>query len=163
MKQSTPVKHMLNSILNNQFLRNYRIAKNFREFRSFVAIRESFLCEIWGVASFGVAKASNPWKFSSQRSYFHQFAKVFSLESLPLYGNGSAPQYSLPPSPQQVSVRLIWPVESRLLDQVLKWTFLPAHVYNTCNVHVVQHLYICFQFQSTSWYNGLHNLCCNLN
>ena len=51
---------MLNSILNNQFLRNYRIAKNFREFRSFVAIRESFLCEIWGVASFGVAKASNP-------------------------------------------------------------------------------------------------------
>ena len=34
------------------------------------------------MASFGAAKASNP-----RKSYFHQFAKVFSLESFPLYGN----------------------------------------------------------------------------
>ena len=31
--------------------------ENFREFHIFVAIRESFLREIWGVASFGAAKA----------------------------------------------------------------------------------------------------------
>ena len=46
-----------------------------------------FLCEIWGVASFGTAKASNLRKFSPRKSYFNQFAKVFSLESFPLYGN----------------------------------------------------------------------------
>ena len=56
----------------------YRIAENFREFRVFVAIRESFLRKIWGVASFGAAKASNPQKFSP--------SKVFSLESFLLYG-----------------------------------------------------------------------------
>ena len=61
--------------------------KTFHKFCSFVAIRESFLHEIWGVASFGTAKASNPRKFSPRKSYFHQFAKVFSLESFPLYGN----------------------------------------------------------------------------
>ena len=65
---------------------NYRIAENFREFRGFVAIHESFLHDIWGVASFGAGKASNPQKFSPRKSYFHQFAKVFSLESFPLYG-----------------------------------------------------------------------------
>ena len=52
-----------------------------------MAIRESFLREIWGVVSFGSAKASNLQKFSLQKSYFHQFAKVFSLESFPLYGS----------------------------------------------------------------------------
>ena len=52
----------------------------------FVAICESFLHEIWSVASFGTAKAGNLRKFSPQKLYFHQFAKVFSLESLPLYG-----------------------------------------------------------------------------
>ena len=30
--------------------------------------------------------SNNPRKFSPQISYFHQFAKVFSLESFPLYG-----------------------------------------------------------------------------
>ena len=64
----------------------YRIVINFREFRGFVAICESFLHKIWGVASFGMAKASNPRKFSPRKSYFHQFAKVFSLTSFPLYG-----------------------------------------------------------------------------
>ena len=61
--------------------------ENFREFRGFVAVRTSFLREILGVASFGVAKTSNPRKFYPQKSYFHQFMKVFSLEIFPLYGN----------------------------------------------------------------------------
>ena len=51
-----------------------------------MAICKSFLCEIWGVASFGTAKTSNPRKFSPRKLYFHQFAKVFSLKSFPLYG-----------------------------------------------------------------------------
>ena len=33
--------------------------ENFHEFRGFVAIRESFLREIWDVAFFGTAQASN--------------------------------------------------------------------------------------------------------
>ena len=54
---------------------NYRIVENFRgrnshKFRSFMAILESFLCEIWGVVSFGMAKTSNSWKFSPQKLYF---------------------------------------------------------------------------------------------
>ena len=61
--------------------------ENFCEFHGFVAVHESFLREIWGVASFGTAKMSNPRKFYPQKSYFHQFAKVFSLKSFPLYGN----------------------------------------------------------------------------
>ena len=34
--------------------------ENFHKVNGFVTVRESFLCEIWGVASFGVAKSSNP-------------------------------------------------------------------------------------------------------
>ena len=37
--------------------------EDLREFRGFVAVRESFLREIWGVASFGTAQASNPESF----------------------------------------------------------------------------------------------------
>ena len=59
--------------------------ENFCKFHSFVAIRESFLHKIWGVASFGKAKASNLQKFSPQKSYFHKFTKAFFLESFPLY------------------------------------------------------------------------------
>ena len=51
--------------------------ENFHEFHGFVAIRKSFL---WGVASFGMAKVGN-----LRKSSFHQFVKVFSLESFPLY------------------------------------------------------------------------------
>ena len=36
--------------------------ENFRKFHGFVAIHKSFLCKIWGMASFGVVKASNPQK-----------------------------------------------------------------------------------------------------
>ena len=38
------------------------------------------------MASFGAAKVSNPRSFLHKKSYFHQFVKIFSLESLPLYG-----------------------------------------------------------------------------
>ena len=58
--------------------------KTFANF-GFVAIRESFLCKIGGMVSFGTAKASNLRKFSQRNHIFHQFAKVFSLESFPLY------------------------------------------------------------------------------
>ena len=47
---------------------SYRITESFQakkthKFCVFVAIRKSFLREIWGEASFGVAKASNLQKF----------------------------------------------------------------------------------------------------
>ena len=38
--------------------------ENFHEVCGFVAIRESFLHKLWGVASFGEAKACNPQMFS---------------------------------------------------------------------------------------------------
>ena len=41
----------------------YCIVENFHEFRSFVAICESFLHKIWGMASFAFAKVSNLRKF----------------------------------------------------------------------------------------------------
>ena len=48
--------------------------ENFHEFRGFMAIRESFLREIWGMASFGTAKANNPQKFSPQISNSQKFS-----------------------------------------------------------------------------------------
>ena len=39
-----------------------------------------FSVNFWGIVSFGAAKASNP-----RKSPFHQFAKVSSLKSSPLY------------------------------------------------------------------------------
>ena len=44
-----------------------------------------FSTKFWGVASFGTAKASNPWNFSLRNHLFRQFTEVFSLESFPLY------------------------------------------------------------------------------
>ena len=38
---------------------------------------QKFPPRIWGVASFGMAKASNPRKFSSQKSYFSPIRKSF--------------------------------------------------------------------------------------
>ena len=55
------------------------------DFHGFVVICESFLCKILGVASFGMAKASNLRKFSPRKSCFNKFAKVSSLESFLLY------------------------------------------------------------------------------
>ena len=36
-----------------------------------------FSTKFGGMASFGAAKASNPWKFSPWKSYFHESTKVF--------------------------------------------------------------------------------------
>ena len=42
---------------------------------------------VWGMVSIGVAKASNPRQsFLCKNCIVHQFAKVFSLKSFPLYG-----------------------------------------------------------------------------
>ena len=46
--------------------------ENFREFRGFVAIHESFLCETWGHGILGTVKASNPRKFSPQKLSIHK-------------------------------------------------------------------------------------------
>ena len=54
----------------------YFIAGNFR------GIPKDFSTKFGGVASFGVANASN-----LQKLHFHHFATVFSLESFPLYGS----------------------------------------------------------------------------
>jgi len=53
--------------------------EDFCEFHGFVAIHESFLCEIWEC---GVL-----WRpFLHKNRIFYQFTKVFSLESFPLCG-----------------------------------------------------------------------------
>ena len=46
-----------------------------------------FSAKFGRVVSFCTTKASTPQKFSPRKSCFHQFAKVFSLESFPLYGS----------------------------------------------------------------------------
>ena len=48
------------------------------------------LQNLWGVASFGAAKASICESFLRKKLYFHQFVKVFSLESFLLYSTGLA-------------------------------------------------------------------------
>ena len=54
-------------------------------------LRENFLRKFGDMVSFGVVKVSNPCKFFfffffRKNRIFYQFAKVFSLESFPLYG-----------------------------------------------------------------------------
>ena len=66
------------------------IGKHSREktFMNFVVLwlfAEVFSVKFGGVASFGVAKVSNWQKLSPWKSYFSPIAKVFSLESFPLY------------------------------------------------------------------------------
>ena len=58
--------------------------ENFREFRGFVAIYESFLREIggWGLGGCPLAQQKRAIR---ENHIFHQFAKVFSLECFPLY------------------------------------------------------------------------------
>ena len=62
---------------------NFRRRKLSHEFRGFVAIRESFLREILGL---GVLWRGKREQSAKVFSFFHQFAKVFSLDSFPLYG-----------------------------------------------------------------------------
>ena len=52
--------------------------KTFANFAVLWLFGKVFSEKFGSVASFGTAKVSNP-------EYFHQFAKVFSLESFPLY------------------------------------------------------------------------------
>ena len=61
-----------------------------RKFRGFVAIHESFLREIGGVASFGSDTIHE--SFLHKNLIFCQFSKVFSLESFPLYGIQAVPK-----------------------------------------------------------------------
>ena len=49
---------------------NYRIAENFREFRGFVAIRESFLHEIWGVVPLALEKRAIRKSFLRENRIF---------------------------------------------------------------------------------------------
>ena len=64
------------------------IAGNFRGRKLFVKFAEVFSTKFESVVSFGTAKATNLQKFSQWKSFFfQQFAKVFSLESFPLYGS----------------------------------------------------------------------------
>ena len=58
----------------------------FCECSGFVAIRENFLCEIWGMVSFGTAKVSNPRKFSPRKSCFTPICESFLPRKLPVYG-----------------------------------------------------------------------------
>ena len=63
------------------------LREKFSRISRFCGYTREFSPRNLGVVSFGAAKASNLQKFSPQKSYFHQFAKVFSLESFPLYCN----------------------------------------------------------------------------
>ena len=49
-----------------------------------------FRAKFGGMVFFGAAKANSPQKFSPQNCVFHQFAKVISRESFPLYGIASS-------------------------------------------------------------------------
>ena len=73
----------------------YRIAKNFRGRKILRISRfcESFLREIWGVASFGAAKESNPRKFSSRKSYFSPISESFLPRNFPATRQPSARCY----------------------------------------------------------------------
>ena len=49
---------------------NYRIAENFRKFHGFVAIRESFLHEIWGVVPLALEKRAIHESFLCENRIF---------------------------------------------------------------------------------------------
>ena len=61
---------LLAKLTSTVFSRKLFKGENFHEFRGFVAIRESFLREIWGVVSFGAAKVSNPRSFLRENRIF---------------------------------------------------------------------------------------------
>ena len=111
---------------------NYRIVENFRarnshKFRSFMAILESFLCEIWGVVSFGMAKTSNSWKFSPQKLYFSPIRESFLREKFP------AIQYVR----AEGSVLQALVTQARLLGLIPVTTnSLYFHLYHQMSVHL---------------------------
>ena len=57
--------------------------ENFRKFRRFVAICESFSIKFGGVVSFGTAKASNPRNHSLQKSHFSPIRESFLSRKFP--------------------------------------------------------------------------------
>ena len=59
--------------------------KTFANFMVMWHFTKVFSAKFGAVGSFGLAKASNPRKFSPRKSIFHQFVKVFSFESFPRY------------------------------------------------------------------------------
>ena len=58
--------------------------ENFHKLWSFVAICKSVLYRVWCICLL-VAAASNWWKFTTQKSFFHQFMKVFSCKNFLFY------------------------------------------------------------------------------
>ena len=72
--------------------------ENVREFQGFVAIHESFLREIGGAWHlFGSdTKRAICESFLRENLIFHQFTKVFSLESFPLYSHKSSNSLPIP-------------------------------------------------------------------
>ena len=60
--------------------------ENFCEFHGFVAICESFLRKFWGRGVLWHGTGEQSAQVFSAKIVFPQVAKVFSLESFPLYG-----------------------------------------------------------------------------
>ena len=60
--------------------------KTFANFVVLWLFAKVFFTKFGGMASVGVAKASNPQKFSLRKPYFTKFMKVFSLEIFSLHG-----------------------------------------------------------------------------
>ena len=94
----------------------YCIAGNFRgrklsQISRFCGYLRKFSPQIWGHGIFGAAKASNSRKFFPRKSYFHQSAKVFSLESF------STIQYKAPLSTHCFGQGL----DHQMVLQLTKW------------------------------------------
>ena len=92
----TQVSYQGVSALNNlgmrlwqsKLLARYHIAGNFwrrklSRISRFEPVRESFLCEIWGMVSFGAARTSSPRKFSLLKSYFSPICESFLPRKFP--------------------------------------------------------------------------------
>ena len=70
----------------------YLVVENFRgrkfsQISQFCGYTRKFSLQNLGRGVLWHCKASNPRKFSPRKLYFHQFVKVFPLESFPLYGS----------------------------------------------------------------------------
>ena len=63
----------------------YHIAENRKlsQILRFCGYTQKFLREIWGVALFGTAKATNPRKFSPRKTYFSPIRESFLPQKFP--------------------------------------------------------------------------------
>ena len=87
-----------------------------------------------------VVVPNNPRKFSLRISYFHQFAKVFSLESFPLYGMLSD-QKSRPYQSYHMSLHVLWfsRLQLRILHRGLELLAPRGRlVYSTCSLNPIE-------------------------